>query len=117
MEQWKLDAFNHAKRCQPLECCGILAKNKGELQYWECNNVAKNNPEYSFVIDPLDWADCEDSVDEIVGIVHSHPDFDMNFSPADIASCNALDLRFYLVNPDTKTTIYIDPEESHADKN
>ena len=52
MEQWKTDAFNHATKCQPLECCGILAKNKGKLEYWECRNVAKDNPEYSFVIDP-----------------------------------------------------------------
>ena len=59
-------------------------------------------------------ATCEDNVDEIIGIVHSHPEFNMDFSPQDIASCNALGLRFYLVNPITKSIIYIDPEECDA---
>tara|TARA_R100000329_G_scaffold141291_2_gene124030 strand:- start:584 stop:931 length:348 start_codon:yes stop_codon:yes gene_type:complete len=114
---WKEKAFEHAQKEQPLECCGLLVKDKGKLDYWPCRNVAFKHDVANFVIEPDDWALCEDSVDEIIGIVHSHPNFDMNFSPADIASCNALDLRFYLVNPDTKTTIYIDPEVSHVDEN
>ena len=111
MEQWKLDAFDHAKECQPKECCGILAKNKGQLEYWKCNNVAKNNPEYSFVIEPLDWAECEDNVDEILGIVHSHPEGEFNFSENDIASCNYLDVPLYLVEPSTQSIIHIKPQE------
>ena len=43
-----------------------MKKNKEKLEYWECKNIAQDNPEYSFVIDPLDWADCEDNVDKIV---------------------------------------------------
>ena len=111
MEQWKLDAFNHAKECEPLECCGILAKNKGQLEYWKCNNVAKNDPKYSFVIEPLDWAECEDNVDEILGIVHSHPEGEFKFSENDIASWNYLDVPFYLVEPSTQSIIHIDPQE------
>ena len=111
---WKEKAFEHAITEQPLECCGLLVKDKGELDYWPCRNVAFKHDVANFVIEPDDWATCEDNVDEIIGIVHSHPNFDMNFSPADIASCNALELRFYLVNPNTKSIIYIDPEVSNA---
>ena len=39
----------------------------------------------------------------------------MDFSPADKSSCNALDIRFYLVNPINKSIIYIDPEVNNAD--
>jgi|TARA_R100000149_G_C5880495_1_gene145576 proteasome lid subunit RPN8/RPN11 len=112
---WKAKAFKHAKEQQPSECCGLLAKNKGKKEYWPCKNIANQYEAESFVIDPNDWALCEDSVDEIIGIVHSHPDFDMNFSEADIASCNHLELRFYLVNPISKSIIYIDPEKKDAD--
>ena len=111
MEQWKIDAFNHAEESKPLECCGILAKKNNKFLYWKCNNVAKDNPEYSFVIDPLDWADCEDNVDEIHGIVHSHPEGEFRFSDNDIASCNNLDVPFYLVEPSTQSIINIDPQE------
>ena len=88
-----------------------MAKNKGKLEYWECRNVAKDNPEYSFVIDPLDWADCEDNVEEIIGIIHSHPEGDLKFSDNDIASCNYLDIPFYLVDPKTQSIIHIEPEQ------
>ena len=111
MEQWKIDAFNHAEESKPLECCGILAKKNNKFLYWKCNNVAKDNPEYSFVIDPLDWADCEDNVDEIHGIDHSHPEGEFRFSDNDIASCNYLDVPFYLVEPSTQSIINIDPQE------
>lgn len=111
MENWKQEAFNHAVESMPLECCGILAKNNGQLEYWKCKNIAKDNPEYSFVIEPLDWANCEDSVDEIVGIVHSHPEGEFQFSENDIASCNYLGVPFYLVEPKTQSIIQIEPQE------
>ena len=111
MEQWKIDAFNHAEESKPLECCGILAKKNNKFLYWKCNNVAKDNPEYSFVIDPLDWADCEDNVEEIIGIIHSHPEGDLKFSDNDIASCNYLDIPFYLGDPKTQSIIHIEPEQ------
>ena len=47
---------------------------------------------------------------EILGIVHSHPTGEFIFSETDIASCNYLDVDFYLVDPDTQSIISIKPE-------
>ena len=113
-DTWKKFAFAHAKKCEPAECCGMLIKKQDNIIYGPCKNLTTDQPEFSFVIDPNDWAHYEDQ-GEVVGIVHSHPEFNMDFSPADKASCNALDLRFYLVNPINKSIIYIDPEVKDAD--
>ena len=108
---WKKKAFEHAKNEQPKECCGLLYIKNNKKDYWPCKNIAYEFQAENFVIDPDDWAKCEDNVDEILGIVHSHPNFNMDFSPVDINSCNHMALRFYLVNPITKSIIYIDPEK------
>ena len=63
------------------------------------------------MIDADDWIKCEDSVDDIIGIVHSHPDNKLEFSPSDKFSCKELDLTFYLVEPSTDRMIKIEPNE------
>ncbi len=114
MEDWKKDAFSHAVTCQPFESCGLLYTVDEEIKYGPCKNIAYDNAETSFIIDPLDWVQYEDIADtnngEIIGIVHSHPNGDMNFSETDISSCNYLEVDFYLVDPQTKTIINIKPE-------
>ena len=108
-ETWKKFAFAHARKCQPEECCGMLIKKQDNIIYGPCRNLAKHDAELSFVIDPNDWADYEDQ-GEVVGIVHSHPNGDFEFSETDIASCNHLDVDFYLVCPDTEQIITIQPQ-------
>ena len=64
----------------------------------------------SFVIDPFDFADGEDK-GEVVGVLHSHPQNVLEFSPEDIKSCNSIQIPFYLVCPDLDKMIVIEPEE------
>ena len=106
---WKKFAFAHARKCQPEECCGMLIKKQDNIIYGPCKNLAKHDAAISFVIDPNDWADYEDQ-GEVVGIVHSHPNGDFEFSKTDIASCNHLDVDFYLVCPETEQVISIKPK-------
>ena len=53
--------------------CGMLIKKEDNIIYGPCRNLAKENPKFSFVIDPDDWAHYEDQ-GEVIGIIHSHPD-------------------------------------------
>lgn len=110
-KSWKEEAMNHSVKCYPEECCGLVAIKNGEEIFWKCKNIAYEYKATSFVIDPDDWIKCEDSVDEIVGIVHSHPDNELSFSLTDKISCKELDLTFYLVEPSSDRIIKIEPNE------
>ena len=108
---WKQDAINHAQQCEPEESCGIVGlKNKKE-KYYPCKNISNEFKAESFVIDPLDYAEVEDEVDEIIGIVHSHPQDILEFSESDKYSCKSIDLTFYLVSPKSDKIAVIRPEE------
>ena len=114
---WKQDAINHAKECDPDEACGVVAIKDHKEIYFPCKNISNEFKAESFVIDPLDWADIEDTVDEIVGIVHSHPQDILEFSETDRFSCKAIDLPFYLVSPKSDKIAVIRPEEIDVKKN
>ena len=106
---WNKEAFKHAIECEPHECCGLLYKENGTVKYGACKNLAYDNPELSFVIEPLDWKKYED-LGEINGIVHSHPKGEFKFSETDISSCNYLDIDFFLVDPASQSIISIKPK-------
>ena len=111
---WKQDAIEHAKQCEPEESCGIVAIKNNQEKYYPCTNISNDFKVDSFVIDPLDWAEVEDSVDKIIGIVHSHPQDVLEFSESDKYSCKAIDLIFYLVSPKSDKITVIRPEEIDA---
>tara|TARA_R100001082_G_C4319318_1_gene140378 strand:+ start:187 stop:522 length:336 start_codon:yes stop_codon:yes gene_type:complete len=95
---WKNDALQHAKDCLPNESCGLVIKVDGKMQYKCCENIS-SKPELSFVINPLQWAEIEDSGDELIAVVHSHPEGDIKPSDTDLKSCNDLGLDFYICSP------------------
>ena len=104
---WKDQAIKHAEECMPKESCGLLAIIKGGKTYWPCKNIAESGFEY-FVIDPDDWAECEDT-GEIIGVVHSHPKDPAIPSDNDKASCEHLDLPWYIYSPLTKDWVSFEP--------
>jgi proteasome lid subunit RPN8/RPN11 len=111
---WKKDAINHAKECDPNESCGIVGVKNNIEKYYPCKNVSNDYKVESFVIDPLDYAEVEDLVDEIVGIVHSHPQNILEFSESDKYSCKSIDLTFFLVSPKSDKMAVIRPNEIDA---
>ena len=112
--EWKQDAIDHAMQCDPEESCGIVGVKDNLENYYPCKNISNEFKAESFVIDPLDWAEVEDSVDEIIGIVHSHPQDVLEFSESDKYSCKAINLTFYLVSPKSDKIAVIRPDEINA---
>jgi proteasome lid subunit RPN8/RPN11 len=104
---WKTDAVKHAEECMPKESCGLLAIIKGKETYWPCKNIAESGFEY-FIINPDDWAECEDT-GEIIGIVHSHPYDPPQPSDNDKASCEYLDLPSHIYSVRMKEWCSFEP--------
>ena len=104
---WKDAAIDHAQKDSPNEACGLLAVYKGKEKYFPCRNLAEEKGEY-FIIDPDDWVTIEDK-GEIVAVIHSHPNCPPTPSQADLASCEYLDLPFYIVTPETQQWHYFEP--------
>jgi len=104
---WKTDAEKHAQECLPDESCGLLAIIKGEETYWPCKNISVENFEY-FIIDPDDWAKCEDT-GEIIGLIHSHPTGSIFPSETDKASCEFLGLKWHIYSPLMKDWYSFEP--------
>ena len=111
---WKQDAIEHARQCAPEESCGIIGVKNNSEKYYPCKNISDKLKAESFVIDPINYAEIEDSVDVIVGIVHSHPQDILEFSESDKYSCKAIDLIFYLVSPKSDKIAVIKPDEIDA---
>ena len=104
---WKDIALQHAKKDAPNEACGLVAIYKGKEKYFPCKNLAED-PEDQFIIDPDDWVKAED-IGEIVAVFHSHPNSPPFPSQADLASCEYLDLPFYIVTPESEQWNYFEP--------
>ena len=111
---WKQDAIKHAQQCAPEESCGIVGLKNKQEKYYPCKNIANEYKTESFIIDPVDYANVEDSVDQIVGIVHSHPQDILEFSKSDKLSCKSIDLNFYLVSPKSDKIAVTRPDEIDA---
>ena len=93
---WKESFKNYAKNQAPEEACGLLAIIKGKETFWPCKNLAEGKFEF-FILDPDDWADCEDT-GEIIGVVHSHPVGSATASDNDKAACEHLGFPYYILH-------------------
>jgi len=91
---WKESFIKYAKEQAPAEACGLLAIIKGKETFWSCKNLAEGKFEF-FILDPDDWADCEDT-GEIIGVIHSHPVGPATPSDTDRAACEHLGYPYYI---------------------
>jgi len=91
---WQNHAVKYAKEQAPEEACGLLAIIKGKETFWPCKNLAQGKFEF-FIIDPDDWAECEDT-GEVIGVIHSHPVGAATPSDNDKAACEHLGFPYYI---------------------
>lgn len=85
---------SHAERAFPQESCGLVLDNNGLLHYLPCENKS-HQPEQSFLIDPVIYAQCADRVKMIV---HSHPNRSAQPSQADMASCERSGVPYFILS-------------------
>jgi proteasome lid subunit RPN8/RPN11 len=83
-----LDAMiEHARKDAPIECCGILASQDGEVVALHPARNRENSP-YRFDIDPLETKRIleaiEDAGTELAGFYHSHTGSPAVPSPTDV---------------------------------
>ena len=91
---WKQSFIQYAKEKAPEEACGLLAIIKGKETFWPCKNLANGKFEF-FILDPDDWAECEDT-GEVLGVIHSHPVGAATPSDTDRAACEHLGVPYFI---------------------
>lgn len=96
MKKKTLDAMRaHALEAYPRESCGLIINKQGKDVYVPCENHAKGTEH--FKISGQDWANAEDQ-GEVIAVVHSHPDTSNRPSEADLVSCEAAGLPWFIVS-------------------
>jgi proteasome lid subunit RPN8/RPN11 len=78
------ELIKHGQECLPNEACGVVIIFKGKLKYIRCTNLLYGD---DFYLDPEDYAKAE-SMGEVVGIAHTHVNYESRPSEADITGCN-----------------------------
>ena len=104
---WKESFKKYAQEQAPDEACGLLAIIDGKETFWPCKNLAEGKHEF-FMLDPDDWAECEDT-GEIIGVIHSHPVGGAIASEADKASCEHIGFPYYIYSINQDHWICIEP--------
>jgi len=104
---WKESFITYAKQQAPDEACGLLAIIKGKKQFWPCKNLAEGKFEF-FILDPDDWAECEDT-GEVIGVIHSHPVGTATPSDTDKAACEHLGFPYFIYSIENDQWVNFEP--------
>jgi proteasome lid subunit RPN8/RPN11 len=105
------DIIAHAKAEYPRECCGLILNLSGKSHYRACRNISEGTTEFS--LDPVDYARCEDE-GQIVGVVHSHCNGNIEPSQADRVSCEISGLPWTIVQIPNEEFLEFFPENYKA---
>lgn len=98
MKKYVLEKFReHVESEYPKEACGfIIAMPKGRPRYFPAKNISEK-PEDTFIIDPLSYAEAEDT-GTIIGICHSHPNMGATPSEADKVACEESGVPWHILS-------------------
>lgn len=105
--------IEHAKKEYPKESCGYIAADKNSsLKYIPCTNIARQ-PRKDFRIDPVDYMDIIFQYSAPIMLVHSHPDGKAKPSLADMESCNANAIPWFIITYPEKDSCIVMPENKN----
>ncbi len=97
MNEKTLDDFRkHVEEEFPKEACGFIIGVGNKERYFPAKNIAESAEEY-FVIDPVSYADAEDT-GVIIGICHSHPNEGCDPSEADKVACETSNKPWHILS-------------------
>lgn len=102
----KAAALRHAAAEAPREACGLLLIRDGKEEYLPCRNLSSSLGH--FVMDPLDFVGAEEAGD-VTAVVHSHPNTSAKASQADLVSCEASGLPWFIVSVSSGVWERIEP--------
>jgi len=94
MIDFREQAYRHALECYPAESCGLMVEANGNVMYWPCKNLAGETD--IFILCPKDYL-AASKAGEIKAVVHSHPNSSVEPSQADLVSCEATGLPWYII--------------------
>lgn len=80
----------------PEEACGLIVKKKSKYISIACENTATNKRN-NFLISSEEFSAAED-IGEVVAVWHSHVEKDSSPSEIDVASCNASEMTWFIVD-------------------
>jgi len=113
MNEETLESFRqHTIEEFPKEACGFVLNIKGKEKYYRANNIAPTAEEH-FIIDPISYADAEDTGD-IVAICHSHPNQGPQPSQADLVACETSKKPWYILSWNGNKLHYWEPDNYKA---
>ncbi len=95
------DMTNHAKALKPIECCGYLAGQNGEITtQFEMTNVDNSFEHFSF--DPKEQfqvvKDARNQGLELMAVYHSHPETPARLSEEDLRLLNDPNMIYIIVS-------------------
>ena len=113
MKKETLEAFReHTIEEFPKEACGFVLNIKGKEKYFKAKNIAPTAEEH-FIIDPISYADAEDTGD-IIAICHSHPNQGCEPSQADLVACENSGKPWYILSWNGNRLHYWEPNNYKA---
>ena len=90
-------AFQHCLACYPAEGVGLVVRDGDSEAFVPCVNAAAD-PLAEFEIAGQEYADIEDAHEEVLALVHSHPDAGTDPSDADRLACEASGMPWAIVS-------------------
>jgi proteasome lid subunit RPN8/RPN11 len=103
----KAQFVEQAKTENPREACGLVIIKNGKQVYKACKNLARGTDQ--FIIDPEDYAKADDD-GEIIAVIHSHPNLSAKPSQADLVSCEASGLPWFICGIPSEQWEYLEPK-------
>ena len=94
------DILAHAQEFPAVEVCGLIVVNADACHLIRAKNLY-TKPREGFELDSDAWLEVGEG-DEVVGIYHSHPFTNAEPSMHDLVMCEASNLPWHIVNPETQ---------------